>query len=147
MLLEQVQTPQNTSNVIQPWRYPFKTPVTRFSPLVSKSSLNFFANKREPRIAKVNSTKYLNLTYSTIQKLKRSRTASWLLRFELCISQVFKEDFRHQKFVSKSSPVCCSFHLCAVPSGFQRNARAKCLLIRSGRKWPNREGDSPWTRR
>lgn len=90
MLSEQVQTPQNTPNVIQPWRHPFQTLRHHFSPLVSKSSRILFANKRKPKIAKVNSRKYLNLTYSTIQKLKRSRTASWLFRFELCISQVFQ---------------------------------------------------------
>lgn len=114
MLLEQVQTPRNAPNVIQPSEhcdnYFFFLPIG-----FSKSSLIFFANKRKPRIAKVNSRKYLNLTYSTIQKLKRSRTASWLLKFELCISQVFSRKTSDIRNASRKAPQCAAAFISAPP--------------------------------
>lgn len=147
MLLEQVQTPQNTPNVIQPWRYPFKTLNTCDTLLpagLQKFSHLLCQHKKEkPQIAKVNSRKYLNLTYSTIQKWKRSRTAPVLCRFELCISHVFKEDF----YVSRKAPQCAAF-ISAASVGFSAERQHKMPPNpQEGRKGPNRGGDAPRTRR
>lgn len=66
--------------------------------------------------------KYRNLTYSTIQKPKRSRTARRLRPFELCVSRVFKEDLQHVGNVSREAPHCAAVMSAASRQVFNRTA-------------------------